>query len=123
MKVSKKNNFIFKEENTLDERIRIVKDLKKKYIGKIPIICEKSSNCKFELEIKSHFMFPNDLYFNEFIYIIRQKLKLKSSVAIFLIIDDKYSIMGNDPISIIYEKYKDKDGILYIHYSDQEIYG
>ena len=123
MKVSKKNNFIFKEENTLDERIRIVKDLKKKYIGKIPIICEKAPNCKLEGEIKSHFMLPNDLYFNEFIYIIRQKLKLKSSVAIFLIIDDKYSIMGNDPISIIYEKYKDKDGILYIHYSDQEIYG
>ena len=123
MKVSKKNNFIFKEENTLDERIRIVKDLKKKYIGKIPIICEKASNCKLEGEIKSHFMLPNDLYFNEFIYIIRQKLKLKSSVAIFLIIDDKYSIMGNDSISTIYEKYKDKDGILYIHYSDQEIYG
>ena len=31
--------------------------------------------------------------------------------------------MGNDSISTIYEKYKDKDGILYIHYSDQEIYG
>ncbi len=123
MKLSKKNNFHFKLENSLDERIRLVKELKKKYIEKIPIICEKGPNCKLEGEMKSHYMLPKDLYFNEFIYIIRQKLKLDSSVAIFLIVDDKYSIMGNDSISTIYEKYKDKDGILYIHYSDQEIYG
>ena len=123
MKSSKKNNFLFKQENTLDERIRIVKDLNQKYIGKIPIICEKAPNCKLEGEMKSHYMLPKDLYFNEFIYIIRQKLKLEPSVAIFLIVHDKYLIMGNDPISIIYEKYKEKDGILYIHYSDQEIYG
>jgi len=123
MKLSKKNNFHFKLENSLDERIRLVKELKKKYIEKIPIICEKGPNCKLEGEMKSHYMLPKDLYFNEFIYIIRQKLKLDSSVGIFLIVDDKYSIMGNDSISTIYEKYKDKDGILYIHYSDQEIYG
>ena len=123
MKLSKKNNFHFKLENSLDERIRLVKELKKKYIEKIPIICEKGPNCKLEGEMKSHYMLPKDLYFNEFIYIIRQKLKLDSSVAIFLIVDDKYSIMGNDSISTIYEKYKEKDGILYIHYSDQEVYG
>ena len=123
MKLSKKNNFHFKLENSLDERIRLVKELKKKYIEKIPIICEKGPNCKLEGEMKSHYMLPKDLYFNEFIYIIRQKLKLDSSVGIFLIVDDKYSIMGNDSISTIYEKYKEKDGILYIHYSDQEIYG
>ena len=123
MKLSKKNNFHFKLENSLDERIRLVKELKKKYIEKIPIICEKSPNCKLEGEMKSHYMLPKDLYFNEFIYIIRQKLKLDSSVAIFLIVDDKYSIMGNDSISTIYEKYKEKDGIIYIHYSDQEVYG
>ena len=123
MKLSKKNNFHFKLENSLDERIRLVKELKKKYIEKIPIICEKGPNCKLEGEMKSHYMLPKDLYFNEFIYIIRQKLKLDSSVGIFLIVDDKYSIMGNDSISTIYEKYKEKDGILYIHYSDQEVYG
>ena len=49
----KKSRFKFKLENTLEERIQIVKDLKKKFgnTGKVPIICEKDPKCKLEGDI------------------------------------------------------------------------
>jgi GABA(A) receptor-associated protein len=121
----KKSRFKFKLENTLEERIQIVKDLKKKFgnSGKVPIICEKDPKSKLEGDIKSRYMLPKDLYFSEFMYIIREKLNLDSSIAIFLIIDDKYCVIGNDNIELVYEKYKEPDGILYLHYSDQQVFG
>lgn len=123
--MSKKEKFKFKEENSFEERIKILKDLRKEKgnAEKLPIICEKDPQCKIEKEIKTRYMLPKDLYFSEFIYIIRKKLNLDSSVAIFLIIDNKYSVIGNDNIELVYEKYKEEDGILYLLYSDQEIFG
>ena len=55
-------------------------------------------------------------------YVIRKRLKLPAEKAIFLFVN------GSIPptaamLNTIYEQHKDKDGFLYISYSDENVFG
>lgn len=49
--------------------------------------------------------------------------KIHSNEGIFLLINGIFSIPLSTPISTVYEQYKDKDGFLYISYSNEMIWG
>jgi GABA(A) receptor-associated protein len=56
------------------------------------------------------------------VYVIRKRLKLPAEKAIFLFVN------GSIPptaamLNTVYEQHKDKDGFLYISYSDENVFG
>ena len=118
-------NFKFKEQNPEASRRRQESSkIREKYPDRVPIICEKDPSSKIGDIDKNKYLVPNDLTVSQFSFIIRKRLALQKSSALFLLVNGKYSIQGEVTLSEIYEKYKDsEDGFLYIIYAAEVVYG
>jgi GABA(A) receptor-associated protein len=118
-------NFKFKQK-TPDASARRAESLKikEKYPDRVPIICEKDPKSTLMEIDKNKYLVPNDLTVSQFSFIIRKRLALDKSSALFLLVNGKNSITGDSSLSDIYEKYKDpEDGFLYISYTGEIIWG
>ena len=119
-------NFKFKQENSdVNQRKQSCDKLKKLYPDKIPVIVEKDPRSKILNDIdKTKYLIPCIITASQFIFMIRKRLQLNESEALFLIAKEKYTISGETNMNDVYQKYSDKeDGYLYITYSSKEIWG
>lgn len=92
------------------------------YPDRIPIICEKHTGCDVA-EMKKHkYLVANDLTCGQFIYIIRNRLRLPAEKAIFLIINGSIPPTSSTILEI-YDKHKSDDGFLYITYMSENVFG
>jgi GABA(A) receptor-associated protein len=110
---------------TFEKRFNESKRVLEQYTNKIPIICEKSnSNSKSDLpEIdKIKYLVPIDFNVGQFMYIIRDRMKLRSEEAIFLIIANNI-FSSSTMLGPLYDFYKDKDGFLYVQYCKENTFG
>lgn len=112
----------FRERYTLDERCREYKRVMHKRTGYIPTILESGS-----LEVppidKEKYMIPQDLNGAQLIYIIRRRMHMKPSQALFLLCNKKM-ITATDTIRNIYSRHKNSDdGFLYITYTLENAFG
>lgn len=112
-----KNKYSFNERFNESKRVLI------KYPDRIPIICEKLYGQPGLPEInKNKYLAPYDITLGQFIYIIKQRLKIKSDEALFLFVNNKMMSI-NETIMSIYYYEKDPDGFLYIKYSKENTFG
>ncbi len=115
----------FKSTHKFDVRKEESKRIRNKYPDRIPIICEKLNNKNSALMPnidKQKYLVPKDLMINQFMYVIRNRMKLPPERGIFLFIGGKIP-MGASLIVEHYEKHKDSDGFLYINYSGENTFG
>ena len=115
----------FKTEYTFQQRFNESSRVMNKYPDRIPIICEKMNNNKnkdFPTIDKSKYLVPKDLTLSQFIYVIRNRMKLPSEKAIFLFVGGKIP-PSSELILNIYSLHKDQDGFLYITYSGENVFG
>ena len=115
----------YKTKKTFEERQQESNEILTKYPDRIPIIIEKLVN-KNDTVIptidKNKYLVPKDLTIGQLIYVIRKRLKLTAEKAIFVFCSG--NILRSDAlISQEYDKYKDKDGFLYILYSGESTFG
>ena len=109
---------VFAERKNESERIKF------KYPDRIPIICEKSAkndNLLPDLD-KTKYLVPNNLTIGQFIYVIRKRLKLDPSEALYLFASGHIMTCSNT-VGIAYDNYKDVDGFLYLKYSKESTFG
>jgi GABA(A) receptor-associated protein len=115
----------FKSSNKFESRKEESTRVRNKYPDRIPIICEKINN-KSSIDIpnidKTKYLVPKDLVVNQFIYVIRSRMKLPPEKAIFLFVGGKIPT-GTSLISEHYNQSKDPDGFLYIGYSGENTFG
>ena len=71
---------------------------------------------------KKKFLVPSDLTIGQFIYVIRQRIQLAPTQALFLFVNNTLPATIS-PISVIYENNKNEDGFLYIEYNSEETFG
>ena len=114
----------FKSEISFDKRLEESMRVRTKYPDRIPIICEKIEGKNVDIPTidKKKYLVPNDLTIGQFLYVVRNRIKLPPEKAVFLF------IRGTIPastilVSQIYESKKDKDGFLYIEYSGENTFG
>src|SRR5690348_15979719 len=114
-------NFKFKQQNPDPAKRRAESQkIKEKYLDRVPIICEKDPKSKLMDIDKNKYLVPNDLTVSQFAFIIRKRLALDKSSALFLLVNGKNSITGDSSLSEIYETHKDaEDGFLYISYTGE----
>lgn len=86
------------------------------------VICEKLDKSKMEDIDKKKYLVPSDLTCGQFLYVIRKRLKLAPEKAIFLFVDGKIPAT-TAMLSSIYDQHQDKDGFLYMSYSDENVFG
>ena len=114
----------YQNELTLEKRLSEFNRIRGKYPDRIPIIIEKSetnSNNMPDLD-KHKFLVPSDISLAQFMYVLRQRIKLKSKVAIFLFINNKL-ISTSSLIGEIYNENKHIDNFLYIKYAGENTFG
>lgn len=117
------NNIEFKKQFSFDERKEESNKILIKYPDRRPVICEKLKTQKGLPEIdKKKYLVPFDLTVGQFIYVIRQRIKIKPEDSIFLFINNQI-ITGSSMMGVLYENYKENDGFLYITYAKENTFG
>jgi len=114
--------FDYKSIKSEKERIEESKKIIEKYPDKIPIIVEKSKKSKIKDIDKNKYLVPSDMTLSQFIYVVRKRIKISSTEALFFFVNN--TLCNNSSLlSEIYNTYKDNDGFLYIAYSSENTFG
>jgi len=111
----------YKEKNAYEKRLIESTTIIEKYPERVPIICERLT-MKVPLIDRSKYLCPRNLTMANFLYVIRKRLKLNESEAIYLFINNSI-INGSKDLGTIYEQKKDNDGFLYIRYDSETTFG
>uniref|UniRef100_A0A7N0U1S6 Autophagy-related protein n=1 Tax=Kalanchoe fedtschenkoi TaxID=63787 RepID=A0A7N0U1S6_KALFE len=112
----------FKEEHDLENRRAEASRIRDKYPDRIPVIVEKAERSDIPNIDKKKYLVPADLTVGQFVYVIRQRIKLSAEKAIFIFVDSVLPPTGA-VMSAIYEEKKDEDGFLYVTYSGENTFG
>jgi len=112
----------FKSDNDLQLRKSESYKIIQKYSKRIPIIIEKNTGCLLNDIDKKKYLVPDDLTMNQFMYIIRKRVKVSNSQSIFFLINNKMC-PSNTAMRTIYDDNKDEDGFLYIIYTSENTFG
>jgi GABA(A) receptor-associated protein len=101
-----------------------INNVMKKYPGRIPVYVKRADNIGSKLpEINRHkFLIPQDFTLHALQHTVRLYLKLKPEQAIYLFINNNIPNY-TDSLAQLYEKFRDKDGLLYVTYSTENIFG
>ena len=101
---------------------RTANDLRDKYPDRIPVIVNKSKHCDLNDIDKFKYLVPDNYTVGQFVYVIRKRIVLPKEKAIFVFIENVLP-PTSALMSEMYDKYKDKDGFLYITYSGENTFG
>lgn len=102
--------------------MRTSNDLRQKYPDRIPVIVNKSQHCDLNEIDKYKYLVPDNYTVGEFVYVIRKRIVVPKEKAIFIFIENVLP-PTSALMSEMYDKYKDKDGFLYITYSGENTFG
>jgi GABA(A) receptor-associated protein len=117
----------YKKNTPLDERKQKSAKMLSMYPNRIPVIVEMSTSSASytsyqSAEHKIKYLVPYDICMGQFIKIIRDKLKIQSTTALFFFVNNKLfpiiSVIGD-----IYKEHCDEDGFLYIEFCEESTFG
>jgi GABA(A) receptor-associated protein len=109
----------FKELYSLKQRLEESTRILEKYPDRLPVVCQRY-NDKIVPLLKKKYLIPKDLTVGQFVYVIRQRIKLDSQSAIFIFVGDKKKVPSTGIlISELYKEYADIDGFIYFFYSGE----
>lgn len=113
----------FKDRHTFQERSIESRKILEKFPGRIPIIVERALKDKSTPLIdKNKFLCPGDLTIGQFLFIIRNRMKLPSEKALFVFINDSLP-PTNTLIKQVYYQFRQDDGFLYMSYCGESVFG
>ena len=112
----------FKTKYSESERIQESKKIILKYPTRIPIIVEKNNDCDLEEINKKKYLVPRDMNLSQFVFVIRNRIKMEPSKALFIMINNSM-VVGSRLISDVYDDMKDEDGFLYVTYTSENTFG
>lgn len=118
----KSDLFFVNKHKTFEDRLEESKKIRNKYPDRIPVICEKNPGSGLEMIDKRKYLVPYDLTSTQFLFIIRKRLKLASEKGIFLFVDNMIAPSTHTMIEL-YNQYKDRDGFLYMNYTEENVFG
>jgi GABA(A) receptor-associated protein len=85
-----------------------------KYPDKIPCIVNFGKTLMKKYKLKQlKFLTPYDMTLGQLAYVVRQRIKIDSSDAMFLFIENKIPNVAKYMFEL-YESYKTRDGFLYV---------
>lgn len=114
----------FKKEFSSEKRLLESKRIMDKFKDRIPVIVEISRKCNDIRDIdKQKYLVPEELSVGQFQYVIRKRIKLPQSKAMYMIFNNKLCATS-ESIKKVYENNKDtEDGFLYTVISTENTFG
>ena len=115
----------FKEKYTVKQRSAESSRVLQKYPCRIPVICERCSQGFSALpkDSKCKFLIPDDMTLGAFLVVVRRRLELNESQAIFLYVGHKLLIPVSTNFRQIYDQHKDEDNFVYVSYASENVFG
>ena len=117
-------NYKFKNTFPFNDRKRDSQKIMDSNPERIPVICERSDLAPADCPYidKKKYLVPRDLTVGQFIYFIRNRMKLSPEKGLYLFINGTIPTTSY-PMSFIYDFYKDADCYLYILYTFENTFG
>jgi GABA(A) receptor-associated protein len=114
----------FKIKNSEEKRRAEAEKILAKYPDRIPIIAERYTGGDNILpdSDKKKFLVPHDLTMSQFAFVIRKRLKLKPTHAMFIFVNNLL-IPSSMLMSQVYKEHKATDKFLYAVYSSEDTFG
>ncbi|XP_067313394.1 microtubule-associated proteins 1A/1B light chain 3C [Pseudorasbora parva] len=114
----------FKQRKCLATRKDEVCTIRSKFPNKLPVIVERYlREKKLPLLDKTKFLVPNELTLGQFLSLLRSKIVLETSQALYLLISGKNMSCLSTCMGEVYSQFRDPDGFLYITYASQDMFG
>ena len=115
----------YQQRYTFQQRSEESKRIMEKYPNRLPIIVEKSSQCGEDIPNidKNKYLVPEDLTIGQFLYVIRKRIRLPSTKALYIMTASGTMPPSSQHIKSLYEKYKDPDEFMYLQYSGESTFG
>ena len=112
----------FIETHSMEERIKESRKISLKYPTRVPIIVERSFKCDLQDIDKKKYLVPKDMTIGQFVFVIRKRIKLDTSQALFVMVNNSLE-SSNKLLGEVYDDKADKDGFLYITYTSENTFG
>jgi GABA(A) receptor-associated protein len=110
---------MFKKKHSFSDRLAESNHIRQKYPDRVPIILEPDSRISLS---KKKYLVSWDLTMGQFIYIIRNRVKLASHQSL-LFLTQQTVPSTSELIKSLYERYKDRDGFLYMNCCVENVFG
>ncbi len=121
-KVLKTSEEFFKEfkAHSLEKRLNDSNKVLSRYPKKIPVLV----NSNKDVDLRQHkYLVPEDLCLSEFMQVIRSKIKLEKSEAIFITLEDGTMISMSKMMKQVYKDNKNEDNFLYLYIMKETSFG
>jgi GABA(A) receptor-associated protein len=113
----------FKQRHPFEERLNESTRIRDKFPGRVPLIVERAPNNYQVPQIdKEKFLVPGDLTVSQFLFVLRNRMKLSSEKALFIFIGGSLPITSS-LMRELYAYHKDNDGFMYAVYSGENTFG
>lgn len=114
----------FKNKYSFEDRVAEATRIRNKHPDRIPIICQKAKYANRECPTidKIKYLIPIDLTIGQFIWVIRNRLKLPQNKALFMFIDGVIPPVSK-LMTRIDKDHRDKDGFVYMYYNMENTFG
>ena len=113
----------FRERYTLEARIAERIKATARRPGYVPAVLEPGTDTALDRLEREKFMLPRDLTGAQLLYIMRRRLTMKSSQALFLVCRRRM-VCATDRVGDLYIRYKDpEDGFLYVTFTLEHAFG
>ncbi len=114
----------FKKRYSLEKRQGNSKQVRQKYPNKVPIYLSKGKLNRTMREYeRKKFLVNQDMKLVVFINTIRKEYKLDNTQTLYIMVNDKEMVDTTLPFYILYNKYMDEDGFLYLSYYEENAFG
>jgi len=114
----------FQDTISFEQRSEESQRIREKYPNRVPIVCQKHPSAQKDVPTlaKNKYLVPSDLTVAQFMYVIRKRIKMKPSTALFMFINDQLPVAA-DLVGGVYAKHKSDDGFLYVYYAAENTFG
>jgi GABA(A) receptor-associated protein len=111
------------EMMTFEERLADSTKIVTKHPNRVCVYIKKSDTALTIPNIdKNKFLVPDDITVAQFVYIIRKRIRISSTQALFFYVNNSL-VSGNTTMNELNRKYKNDDGFVYIKYTGENCFG
>ena len=109
---------LFKSQNFYETRKEVAEKIREQYPDRYPVIVELDPRAsKVLLILKRKFLVPGDIPLFKFMIEVRKLISIGRQAPLAVMVESGQMISGDTRMDVLYERFKDPDGFLYILFS------
>jgi len=122
--------FEFEKQIPLDKRTSDCQKIFQKHPDKVPVICEVPHNKRSTVpQISSKkFLVPKVMTVSQLVVVVKKQLESENTsfnpnTAIYFTLKNRSSVQPGAKLDDIANNHRSEDGFLYMHYSEEQVFG